>query len=361
MPGSLIDGKAVAAALRDDVAAGVGAFAGAHGLPPGLAVVLVGDDPASQIYVRNKGVAARKAGIRSVERRLPADATQAAVIEIVRTLNADDEIDGILVQMPLPPQIDAHAVVNEIDPAKDVDGLTEINAGRLSLGVEGLEPCTPQGCVKLAKGVQPDLSGLNAVVVGRSILVGKPLALLLLAENCTVTIAHSRTRDLAAVCQTADILCAAVGRPEMIQGDWVKPGAIVLDVGINRVSSDGRDRLVGDVAFDAARDRRRGDNARAGRRRPHDDRLPLAKYAGRGGLASRLACANRLGAVGRREPASLRLRSAGSLRSRRRAARFARRATDQGQGLGQAACTAFTAASISSVQRISVEPNTVCS
>ncbi len=220
---------------------------------PGLAVVLVGDDPASQIYVRNKGVAAKQAGMRGIEHRLPAETPQETVVALVRRLNADDAIDGILVQMPLPAHIDAALVINEIDPGKDVDGLTEVNAGRLVLGKSGLEPCTPRGSVMLIQSVEPKIAGLNAVVVGRSILVGKPLALMLLAENCTVTLAHSKTADLAGVCRSADILCAAAGRAGLVKGDWVKPGAIVIDVGINRQG----DRLLGDVAFEAAKERAR--------------------------------------------------------------------------------------------------------
>lgn len=243
----MIDGKAIAAGIREKTARAVAAM----NTPPGLAVVLVGDDPASQIYVRNKGIAANKAGLCGTEHRLPADTPEAAVVALVRRLNADPAIDGILVQMPLPPPIDAHRVINEIDPAKDVDGLTETNAGRLALGKPGLEPCTPRGSVMLIKSVLPKVAGLSAVVVGRSILVGKPLALMLLAENCTVTVAHSKTADLAAVCRSADILCAAAGKAELVKGDWVKPGAVVIDVGINRLGG----RLVGDVEFDAARAR----------------------------------------------------------------------------------------------------------
>jgi len=245
---AIIDGKAIAAGVRARTARAVEKFQG-DGWRPGLAVVLVGDDPASQIYVRNKGVAATKAGLRSIEHRLPADTAEAAVVDLVRMLNADDAIDGILVQLPLPAHIDAHRVINEIDPAKDVDGLTETNAGRLMLGKSGLEPCTPRGALMLIKSVERNLAGRHAVVVGRSILVGKPLALMLLAENCTVTVAHSKSADIAGICRSADILCAAVGMPAMIRGDWVKPGAIVIDIGINRAG----DTLVGDVDFGAAR------------------------------------------------------------------------------------------------------------
>jgi methylenetetrahydrofolate dehydrogenase (NADP+)/methenyltetrahydrofolate cyclohydrolase len=249
----IIDGKTIADALRARVAAAVATLSGQRGVTPGLAVVLVGDDPASHVYVRNKGIATKKAGMRSIEHRLASDAREQDVVALVRRLNDDDAIDGILVQMPLPPQIDAHRVINEIDPAKDVDGLTETNAGRLLLGAKGLEPCTPQGSILLIKTIEKKLSGLNAVVVGRSILVGKPLALLLLAENATVTIAHSRTNNLSDVCRSADILCAAVGRPEIVRGDWVKEGAIVIDVGINRVG----DRLIGDVDYQGAAKRAR--------------------------------------------------------------------------------------------------------
>jgi len=248
----VIDGKEIAAALRAKVRAAASALKERIGVAPGLAVILVGVDPASEIYVRNKGRAAREAGLVSVEHRLPATAPESEVIGLVRALNADDGVDGVLVQMPLPAHIDAHKVINAIDPSKDVDGLTEASAGKLLGGAPGLLPCTPQGCVILAKSAQSSLEGLNAVVVGRSILVGKPLSLLLLAENCTVTMAHSRTRDLARVCREADILCAAVGRAEMIKGDWVKDGAIVIDVGINRVVVGGAAKLVGDVEFSGA-------------------------------------------------------------------------------------------------------------
>jgi methylenetetrahydrofolate dehydrogenase (NADP+)/methenyltetrahydrofolate cyclohydrolase len=251
--GAIIDGKAMAEDLRGRVAGAATML----DFAPGLAVVLVGDDPASEVYVRNKGLATVKAGMRSIERRLPKETREEEIIALVRALNADDSVDGILVQMPLPSHVDANRVINEIAPEKDVDGLTEANAGRLLLGKRGLEPCTPQGCVMLAKSVTPSLSGMHAVVVGRSILVGKPLALLLLGENCTVTIAHSRTRDLAEVCRGADILCAAIGRPQFIGAEHVKDGAIVLDVGINRIDVGGKSRLVGDVAFEAARLRAR--------------------------------------------------------------------------------------------------------
>jgi methylenetetrahydrofolate dehydrogenase (NADP+)/methenyltetrahydrofolate cyclohydrolase len=249
----IIDGKAIAAALRARVGAAVAGLEVAHGLVPGLAVVLVGEDPASQVYVRNKAKQTVESGMNSWEHRLPATASEAEVLAMVATLNADPSVHGILVQLPLPPQVDTDKVINTIDPAKDVDGFHVINAGRLATGQESLVPCTPVGCVMLAKDRLGSLSGLEAVVVGRSNIVGKPVAQLLLAENCTVTIAHSRTRNLAAVCRRADILVAAVGRPEMIRGDWIKPGACVIDVGINRVDKPGGGtRLVGDVCFDEA-------------------------------------------------------------------------------------------------------------
>lgn len=253
MTATIIDGKAIAATLRDAVAAAAAKFQAECSAIPGLAVVLVGDDPASHIYVRNKAIATKKAGMRSIEHRLSADASEKDVVALVRRLNADDSVDGILVQMPLPAGINTFRVINEIDPDKDVDGLTETSAGRLLLGTDGFEPCTPQGSIILIKSVEKKLSGLNAVVVGRSILVGKPLSLMLLRENCTVTMAHSRTKDLADACRSADIVCAAAGKAELIRGDWVKEGGIVIDVGINRVG----DRLVGDVEFEGASRRAR--------------------------------------------------------------------------------------------------------
>jgi len=256
MSAKIIDGKAVAKSVREDVAAGVAALEQDHGVVPGLAVVLVGEDPASQVYVRNKGVATRETGMRSIEHKLPADTSQDEVISLVRRLNDDDAVDGILVQLPLPDHIDPNVMINEIDPDKDVDGLTEVNAGRLVLGKDALVPCTPQGSILLIKTVMEDMSGANAVVLGRSILVGKPLASLLLAEHCTVTTAHSRTRGVEEICRQADILCAAVGRPEIVKGDWIKPGAVVIDVGINRIDApekgEGKTRLVGDVDYDGA-------------------------------------------------------------------------------------------------------------
>lgn len=257
MSAEIIDGKKIGAELRAKVAAAAAVLHDRHGVVPGLAVVLVGDDPASDVYVRNKGKATRVAGMASFEHRLPAGTPESELIALIRTLNADESVDGILVQMPLPKHIDAHRIVSEIDPAKDVDGLTEASAGKLLLGAPGLVPCTPQGCLILTKTVRPNLAGLHAVVVGRSILVGKPVSLLFLAENCTVTIAHSRTADLAGVCKSADILCAAVGRPALIKGEWVKEGAIVLDVGINRTDDAGKGRIVGDVDFEGASRRAR--------------------------------------------------------------------------------------------------------
>jgi len=250
----LIDGKAIAAKLRADVAAAVAGLGREHGVTPGLAVVLVGDDPASEVYVRNKDRETRAAGMNSFEVKVPATTSEADLLAIVDGLNRRPDVDGILVQLPLPPHIDAGRVIEAIDPAKDVDGFHPINAGRLASGQPALVPCTPLGCIILAKSVQPDLTGLEAVVIGRSNIVGKPVAQLLLAENCTVTIAHSRSRSLPGIAQRADLLVAAVGRPEMIRGDWIKPGAIVIDVGINRVPGEGgRNRLVGDVYFEDAR------------------------------------------------------------------------------------------------------------
>lgn len=244
----IIDGKAVAAKTRQQVAEAVANLP----IQPTLAVVLVGDDPASQVYVRNKIKFTEETGMRSLEHRLSAETNEADVIETVRRLNEDPNVDGILVQLPLPAHIDGNAVIAEIDPGKDVDGLTETSAGRLVLGQPGLRPCTPTGSVILAKAALGDLSGKHCVVLGRSILVGKPAALMFLEQNCTVTIAHSRTENLPVVCRGADILVAAVGRPEMVQADWIKAGACVIDVGINRVPSvkrPGRFRLVGDVAY----------------------------------------------------------------------------------------------------------------
>ena len=245
-----IDGKAFAQGLRERVGEAVSSLQRDHGLTPGLAVVLVGEDPASQVYVRNKGKQTLEAGMKSFEHKLPDTTSETELLGLIDQLNADPDVHGILVQLPLPDQIDSHAVINAINPDKDVDGFHLINVGRLSTGASGLVPCTPLGCLMLLKDELGDLSGKNAVVVGRSNIVGKPMAALLLAESCTVIIAHSRTQDLAGVCRDADILVAAVGRPEMIPGDWVKPGATVIDVGINRIEGEeGKTRLVGDVDY----------------------------------------------------------------------------------------------------------------
>jgi methylenetetrahydrofolate dehydrogenase (NADP+)/methenyltetrahydrofolate cyclohydrolase len=254
MSASIIDGKAFAEGLRQRIGAKVTALAREHGLKPGLAVVLVGEDPASQVYVRNKGAATEAAGMLSLTHCLPADTSEADVLALVGKLNADPAIHGILVQLPLPAHMDEARITQAIDPAKDVDGFHLVNVGKLQTNdASALVPCTPQGCVLLARDAVGDLSGKRALVLGRSNIVGKPMAALLLQENCTVTIAHSRTRDLAEECARADILVAAVGRPRMVQGDWIKPGATVIDVGINRVPAEGgKTRLVGDVDFDAA-------------------------------------------------------------------------------------------------------------
>ena len=256
----IIDGKAFAAGLRERVAAEVARLKAERGLQPGLAVVLVGEDAASQVYVRNKGQQTLEAGMHSVTHRLPEETSQDALLALVAQLNADPAIHGILVQFPVPAHISQAAVVAAISPDKDVDGLNVINAGRLASGLPALTPCTPLGCMMLLRDALGDLTGKRAVVVGRSNLVGKPIAQLLLQADCTVTIAHSRTRDLSSVCREADILVAAVGRAEMIRGDWVKPGAAVIDVGMNRIPSRdpeaaaaGKTRLVGDVAFDEAK------------------------------------------------------------------------------------------------------------
>ncbi|PHQ69793.1 MAG: bifunctional methylenetetrahydrofolate dehydrogenase/methenyltetrahydrofolate cyclohydrolase FolD [Sneathiella sp.] len=255
MTADIIDGKAFAATVRARVGRQVSALKASNGLTPGLAVVLVGEDPASQVYVRNKGTSTSEAGMKSEEIRLDATTTQAEVLSVVARLNADPSIHGILVQLPLPAQVDEMAVLDAIDPAKDVDGFHVINTGRQAVGLPAMVPCTPLGCIMMLKDKLGDLSGFNAVVVGRSNIVGKPMASLLLTENCTVTIAHSRTKDLPGVCRGADILIAAVGRPEMIRGDWIKSGATVIDVGINRiVKDDGKTKLVGDVCFEEAKE-----------------------------------------------------------------------------------------------------------
>ena len=245
MTARIIDGKAAAATLRATIGAEVERFRAATGRAPGLAVVLVGEDPASAVYVRSKGKATLEAGMQSFEHKLPADTSEVDLLALVERLNANAAVDGILVQLPLPPQIDAAKVLAAIHPAKDVDGFHVENVGRLAVGADALVPCTPLGCLHLLKREHGNLTGLDAVVIGRSNIVGKPMAMLLLGESATVTIAHSRTRDLPALVRRADIVVAAVGRPEMVRGDWIKPGATVIDVGINRVEG----RLVGDVAF----------------------------------------------------------------------------------------------------------------
>ena len=250
MSAKIIDGKAIAAALRQTVAGEVKSLVAQRGIQPGLAVVLVGDNPASRSYVTSKSRAVVEAGMRPFDFHLPASTGADELIAVVRRLNADAAVHGILVQMPLPPQLDAAAVIAAVDPDKDVDGFHPLNAGRLASGLPALAPCTPVGCIRLARTVHDSLAGLDAVVIGRSNIVGKPLAQLLLAENATVTIAHSRTRDLPAICRRADLVCAAIGRAEMVRGDWIKPGATVIDVGINRIAGgDGKSRLVGDVCF----------------------------------------------------------------------------------------------------------------
>ncbi len=251
MTAAVIEGEAAALALQQRLAHHVADLHARHGVQPTLAVVLVGDDPASQVYVRNKGTQTRAVGMASVEYRLPEATTAASLLALVETLNRDDSVDGILVQLPLPGHIAEALVINAIDPAKDVDGFHLVNVGRLATGQLGLVPCTPYGCMVLLRSVVANPAGMSAVVVGRSNIVGKPMAQLLLAAHCTVTIAHSRTVDLAAVTRTADILVAAVGQPELIKADWIKPGAVVIDVGMNRVATaePGKTRLVGDVDF----------------------------------------------------------------------------------------------------------------
>ena len=253
MTAKRIDGKAAAAAIRQRVAEHVPAFEQKAGRPPGLATVLVGEDPASTVYVRSNNRATAETGMVSFAHNLPDTTIEDELLQLVLDLNADERVDGILVQLPLPNQIDAARVIATIDPAKDVDGFHAINTGRLASGQDSLVPCTPLGCLHLLRQELSDLSGLEAVVIGRSNIVGKPMALLLLGDNATVTVAHSRTRDLPAVVRRADIVIAAVGRAEMVQGDWIKPGATVIDVGINRIPThDGKGRLVGDVAYDEA-------------------------------------------------------------------------------------------------------------
>ncbi|OQW55855.1 MAG: bifunctional methylenetetrahydrofolate dehydrogenase/methenyltetrahydrofolate cyclohydrolase [Proteobacteria bacterium SG_bin9] len=253
MAAKLIDGKVIAADLRARVATEAARIKASHGVTPGLAAVLVGADPASQVYVRSKVKQTEAAGMASFEYVLPETTTQGELLAVVDKLNRDPKVHGILVQLPLPKSLDPQAVVAAIDPAKDVDGLSPVNAGRLANGLPALTPCTPLGCIILTKTVHASLEGMNAVIIGRSNLVGRPLVQLLLNENATVTIAHSRTRDLPEICKRADLVYAAVGKAEMVKGSWIKPGATVIDVGINRIPlADGKTRLVGDVAFDEA-------------------------------------------------------------------------------------------------------------
>ena len=250
----ILNGVAMAAEIKGRVAERAAAFTAAAGRPPGLAVVLAGENPASQVYVRSKLKLARELGFHSVEHRPPADISRAGLLDLIASLNADEAIDGVLVQLPLPAHLNADDAIAAIAPEKDVDGFHVVNAGRLFIGKPAFVPCTPLGCLRLIKSVRENLAGLNAVVVGRSNIVGKPMAHLLLAENCTVTIAHSKTRNLGAVVSSADIVVAAVGQPSMIPGIWLKPGAIVIDVGINRVPAlDGKTKLIGDVDFESAR------------------------------------------------------------------------------------------------------------
>jgi methylenetetrahydrofolate dehydrogenase (NADP+) / methenyltetrahydrofolate cyclohydrolase len=252
---TIIDGKAVAENLRREIAQQVAQLSKVHGIQPGLAVVLVGNDPASEVYVGSKGRSTVEAGMRSFEHRLSDQTSQAELLALIARLNADNDVDGILVQLPLPKHIDSTVVLEAVDPAKDVDGFHPINVGRVATGAGGIVPCTPLGSLMLIKSLNTPLVGLEALIVGRSNIVGKPMVQLLLGEQCTVTIAHSRTRDLPGRCRQADILVAAIGRPQMIRGDWLKPGAIVIDVGINRLPAQagGKPRLVGDVAFEEAR------------------------------------------------------------------------------------------------------------
>jgi len=252
MTATIIDGKAFAAKVRAQVADHVSTIKAERGEAPGLAVVLVGEDPASQVYVRNKGTQTVEVGMKSLEYKLDAATPQDELVALIHKLNADPEVHGILVQLPLPGHLNSDLVINTIDPAKDVDGFHISNVGLLGTGQKSMVPCTPLGCLMMLRDHHGSLAGMNAVVVGRSNIVGKPMAQLLLGDSCTVTIAHSKTKDLGAVCRGADILVAAVGRPEMVTGEWVKPGATVIDVGINRIERDGKTKLVGDVHFESA-------------------------------------------------------------------------------------------------------------
>jgi methylenetetrahydrofolate dehydrogenase (NADP+)/methenyltetrahydrofolate cyclohydrolase len=253
MSARIIDGKTISADLRGKVADAVHRLRRDRGIVPGIAVVLVGNNPASEVYVRNKSKAVAESGMIAFDRKLPATANETELIDLIAKLNKDEEVSGILVQLPLPKQIDAHKIIAAIDPAKDVDGFHPLNVGRLASGLPALVPCTPMGCVILGKTVHETFAGLEAVVIGRSNIVGKPVAQLLLAENATVTVAHSKTNDLPTVCRRADLLVAAIGRPETVRGDWIKPGATVIDVGTNRVAAEGgKLRIVGDVAYTEA-------------------------------------------------------------------------------------------------------------
>jgi methylenetetrahydrofolate dehydrogenase (NADP+)/methenyltetrahydrofolate cyclohydrolase len=254
MTAAVIDGKAIAAQLRARVMAAVRGLADGYGIVPGLAVVLVGDDPASEVYIGAKKKMSAETGMRSMDHRLPASASRAELLALIARLNGDRDVHGILVQLPLPPQIDPYQVIAAIDPDKDVDGFHPLNVGRIAIGLPALAPCTPQACVVLAKTVHASLAGLDALVIGRSTIVGKPLAQLLIAESATVTVAHSKTRDLPAVSRRADLVFAAIGRPELVRGDWIKPGATVIDVGINRMMRGGKRHIVGDVAFAEVRE-----------------------------------------------------------------------------------------------------------
>ena len=279
---TIIDGKAFALSVRQTVAAKVARLKADHGITPGLAVVLVGEDPASQVYVRSKGKSTVEAGMESFEFRMDAGAGHDEVLAKVNELNADDRVNGILVQLPLPSQVDEAAIINAIDPAKDVDGFHVINTGRLSTGQDAMVPCTPLGCqMMLRDHLGKKLEGAEAVIVGRSNIVGKPMAQLLLQDNCTVTIAHSRTRDLPAVVRRADVVVAAVGRPEMVSGDWIKPGATVIDVGINRIETRRQDAAGRRCLLRGGGQGGRRDHTGAGRRRAHDDRLPAGQHGDR--------------------------------------------------------------------------------
>ncbi|QFT97038.1 Bifunctional protein FolD protein [Roseovarius sp. THAF8] len=255
MTAEIIDGKAFAAKVREKVAGHVDRLKEEHGITPGLAVVLVGEDPASQVYVRSKGKQTVEVGMNSYEHKLEADTSEEDLLALIDRLNNDKDVHGILVQLPLPEHLDSDLVINSIDPAKDVDGFHISNVGLLGTGQKSMVPCTPLGCLMMLRDHHGSLSGMDAVVVGRSNIVGKPMAQLLLGDSCTVTIAHSRTKDLAEVVRRADIVVAAVGRPEMVPGDWIKEGATVIDVGINRVERDGKNKLVGDADYESCAER----------------------------------------------------------------------------------------------------------